>query len=127
MKRFIFLCILCLSAISCKTADRLDVLDKTLELTPQYEATFRRCVDSLKVQYSLAGCDSVRFRRAWDLHEKYKVYNIDTCLIYANLMNEHAHTTKERVIAGSAMVYALASIGQVAQAEVMFKIGRAHV
>ena len=120
MKRFIFLCILCLSAISCKTADRLDVLDKTLELTPQYEATFRRCVDSLKVQYSLAGCDSVRFRSAWDLHEKYKVYNIDTCLIYANLMNEHAHTTKERVIAGSAMVYALASIGQVAQAEVMF-------
>ena len=118
MKRFIFLCILCLSAISCKTADRLDVLDKTLELTPQYEATFRRCVDSLKVQYSLAGCDSVRFRRAWDLHEKYKVYNIDTCLIYANLMNEHAHTTKERVIAGSAMVYALASIGQVNLAEI---------
>ena len=120
MKRFIFLCILCLSAISCKTADRLDVLDKTLELISQYEATFRRCVDGLKVQYSLADCDSVRFRRAWDLHEKYKVYNIDTCLIYANLMNEHAHTTKERVIAGSAMVYALASIGQVAQAEVMF-------
>jgi hypothetical protein len=95
-------------------------LDKTLESIPQYEAQFRRGVDSLKAHYSLADCDSVKFRRAWDLHEKYKVYNIDTCLIYANLMNEHAHTTKERVIVGSAMVYALASIGQVAQAEVMF-------
>ena len=34
-------------------------------------------------------------------------------------MNEHARTIKERVIAGSAMVYALASIGQVAKAENM--------
>ena len=62
MKKFIFLYILCLSVISCKTADRLDVLDKTLDSIPQYEATFRRDADSLKVQYSLAGCDSVRFR-----------------------------------------------------------------
>lgn len=119
MKRFIFLCILCLSAVSCKTPDRLEVLDKTLELIPQYETLFRRDVDTLKQQFSLAPCDSTRFRAAWSLHEKYKVYSIDTCLIYANLMNEHARTYKERVIAGSALVYALASIGQVAQAEEM--------
>lgn len=121
MKKLIFLLFLYLMSASCKDTDRLKELDRTLELVPQYEAAFRKDVDSLKLEFTMAGCDSERFQNAWKLHEKFKVYNIDTCLMYANMMNENARSSKEHIIAESALVYALASIGQIEQAEDIFK------
>lgn len=103
--------------LSCTESERLIDLDKTIELAPSYEMEFRSQTDSIKMELSTAVCDSCRFKYAWQLNERYKVYNIDTCLMYANIMLKNATTRKDTIIARSALVYALASIGHVSQAE----------
>ena len=98
--------------LSCTDRSGLKRLDKVLDNEAVYEQRFRKQIDSLEKRYREAGDDSVRFSLAWSLSEKYKTYNIDTCLIYCRAMQRLARNEKESIIAASAAVYALASIGE---------------
>ena len=63
--------------LSCTESERLIDLDKTIELAPSYDMEFRSQTDSIKMELSTAVCDSCRFKYAWQLNERYKVYNIE--------------------------------------------------
>lgn len=117
MKKLLYILIFIITSMSCERANSLSELDSILENTSLYESIFRNRVDSLKFSLSLAEHDSSRFKIAWELCEEYKVYNIDTCLIFADQMSEYAHTAHDSIIANSALVYALASVGKVDEAK----------
>ncbi len=106
---------------SCSQYDSLKTIDCILEKPEAYERVFRRQVDSLTEQFSNAPNDSMRFSSAWSLYEKYKVYNIDTCLQYARVMQEVATSQEESIISRSAMVYALSCIGNIEDALAIYK------
>ncbi len=112
MKKFEFLlffsCLLC----ACSSSDELKKLDRILDNAPVYERSFHRQIDSLKTCFSEAENDSARFRIAWEISDRYKVYNIDTCLQYVRLMEDNARSEKETLIARSALVYALVCMGK---------------
>lgn len=98
--------------LSCTDRSGFKKIDRILDDEAVYEQRFRKQIDSLEELYSQAVDDSVRFSLAWALSEKYKTYNIDTCLIYSRAMQRLARNEKEAIISGSATVYALASIGE---------------
>lgn len=121
MKKFGLFLVLVLLLTSCRKEGKLDELDRTIEDSEKYEGIFRARTDSLVRQLSLAGTDSLRFRAAWELSEQYKVYNIDTCLIYAHIMLENARSPKDSIIARSALVYPLASVGREEEALAVYE------
>ena len=112
MKKFEFLLFFLLIFCGCSPSDELQKLDRILADSPHYERIFHREIDSLKSLLSRAENDSTRFRIAWEISERYKVYNIDTCLMYAHMMMAKAHSEKEDIIARSALVYALVCTGK---------------
>lgn len=116
MKKFKFLLISLFVIGACSRLTPFKELDETLNNYDHYEQLFRHQVDSLKRLLSEAHSDELRFQTAWELSERYKVYNIDSCLMYARLMERNVRTRKESVIARSALVYPLASIGKVEEA-----------
>lgn len=117
MRKFVFISILSLFFASCDRYDSLSELDAILDNKDYYETCFRHRIDSLKSSYSQCGDQSSRFKTAWQLCEEYKVYNIDTCLMYAHLMLDDARNLRETIIAKSSLVYSLASVGQVSEAK----------
>ena len=116
MKKLFLPIIFVLLLYSCGRHDSLKMLDSILEKPDVYEQVFRRQVDSLTAQFSHATDAPIRFASAWSLYEKYKVYNIDTCLQYARVMQQLATSPEESIISRSAMVYALSCIGNTIEA-----------
>lgn len=116
MKKFIYISIFSLFFASCNEHEALSELDEILDNKDFYEECFRHRTDSLKSSYSTCKDSSSRFKTAWQLCEEYKVYNIDTCLIYAQQMLDDARDLRDSIIAKSALVYSLASIGHVSEA-----------
>ena len=116
MKKFVYIFVFSLILASCSENDSLSEIDEILDNKDFYEECFRHRIDSLKSSYSLCRDQSSRFKTTWQLCEEYKVYNIDTCLMYAYQMLENARDTRETIIAKSALVYSLASVGQVSEA-----------
>ena len=112
MKKFEFLLLSLLFFCGCTRSDELEKLDRILTDAPEYERVFHRQTDSLASLLEHAESDSVRFRIAWKISDRYKVYNIDTCLMYVRLMMDNAHSEKEHIIARSALVYALVCTGK---------------
>ncbi|MBQ7269504.1 MAG: hypothetical protein IJS62_06600, partial [Bacteroidales bacterium] len=90
MKKFEFLLLSLLFFCGCTRSDELEKLARVLTDAPEYERVFHRQTDSLKRLFSRAESDSVRFRIAWKISDRYKVYNIDTCLMYVRLMMDNA-------------------------------------
>ena len=117
MKKFVYIFISSLIFASCDRYDSLSELDAILDNKDFYETCFRHRIDSLKSSYSQCGDQSSRFKTAWQLCEEYKVYNIDTCLMYAHMMLDDARDLRETIIAKSALVYSLASVGQASEAK----------
>ncbi len=98
--------------VSCADRNGLEKIDEILDNEAVYEQRFRTQIDSLEERRRQADNDSVRFSLTWALSEKYKTYNIDTCLTYTREMQRLARNEKESIIATSAMIYALASLGE---------------
>ncbi len=111
MKKLLLLAIFLL-ALSCTERSDLKRIDAVLDSEVAYEKRFRAQIDSITHLYHGAESDTSRFLLIWELAERYKTYNIDTCLLYSQRMQELASDKRDSIIAQSAMVYALASQGK---------------
>lgn len=117
MKIQLFPLLFPLLLVSCsRTPETIRKLDSILDRPEIYEQAFRTRTDSLKKELSRAGSDSGQFQLASLLFEAYKIYNVDTCLIYATQMRDCARTAKDKLMARSALIFALVYLERFPQA-----------
>lgn len=120
MKKFGFLLTSVLTLLACSSPSSFRELDTVLGQEEKYENLFLQQIDSLKGILSRATTDSARFWTARELCERYKVYKIDTSLVYARMMLHNARSQKEEIIARCAQIFLLSNIGEYEQAGDLF-------
>lgn len=101
MKKSFILLIASLIALSCED-NRLTDVDAALEEAPVYNAALQDSLQTMKARLLSTTDEAARWNEALSIYEVYSHYQLDSCLVYANMLVSLAGNEPTRKVISAA-------------------------